>query len=415
LRLFKNFFILDFAKLLSSNVVSQLIAILIVPILTRIYTPEQFGFFALLMSLSSILIIFSCFGFEKALVICQNKLERNIMVNFCFRVLLINFILISLVLIFFSFFKKKLFFDNQFNYIFFLVPILVFVGGLRNIFFNIANSQGRVNAISISTINGSLINNLLAILLGFLNIFGLIVSKIVSEIVSLVILGYFGNKEKKIFKSFNFKEYKLLISKFRKYPFLSMPSNGMNEYIKQIPILFLSTLQSAASAGIYSLSDRVITKPLAIVGQAVSVPFKRKATIEFNSKGSCRHILLQTFLFLFLISILPFTLLYFFAPALFEFIFGSEWKLAGVYVQILVPMFFMQFISSPLSFVLFVANKIEFDFIIHIIMTIVLSFCFVYGLFFQKDIELALRLYSLSNVLIYGVCLCIYYKYSKAY
>ena len=414
MKLFKNFYLLDFTKLLSSNVVAQLIAILIVPILTRIYTPEQFGFFALLTSLSSILIIFSCFGYEKALVICQNKLERQIIVNFCFRVLLMNFILISVILIFFSFFNKKIFFDNQLSYFFFLVPILVFTGSLRNIYFNMANSQGRVDAISLSIINGSLINNLLALPLGFLNTFGLIVSKIVSEIISLIILAYSGNKEKKIFSSFEFKDYKFLIVKFKKYPFLSMPSNVLNEYIKQIPILFLSTLQSAASAGVYSLSDRVITKPLSIVGQAVSVPFKRKATIEFNSKGSCRHILVQTFLFLIGIGILPFILLYFFAPALFEFIFGSEWKLAGVYVQILVPMFFMQFISSPLSFVLFIANKIEFDFIIHIIMTIVLSFCFVYGLFFQKDIELALRLYSLSNVLIYGVCLCIYYKYSKA-
>ena len=414
MKLLKNFFIVDFAKIVSSNIIVQLISILTIPILTRIYSPEQFGFFALLISISSLLIIFSCFGYEKVLVICQNKLERQKMVNFCLRILLINVVLISLVLLFLLFLKKNLIFNYELNHIFFLIPVLVFAEKIKTIFFNMANSQGRINAISIANINHVFVNNLLSIFLSFLNLFGLIISKIFSLVTSFIILAYLENKEKKILKSFNFEDYKFLIKKFKKYPILSMPSNAMILYTRQIPILFLSILQSAASAGIYSLADRVIAKPLSIIGEAIAVPFKRKAAIDYNSKGSCRPILVQTFLFLFGLSIIPFTILYFFAPTLFEFIFGSQWKLAGVYVQILIPMFFMQFISSPLSYILYIANKLEFDLIIQIIMSITLSTCFVYGLLIKKDLILALKLYSMTNAFIYGLCLFIYYKFSKA-
>jgi len=42
---------------------------------------------------------------------------------------------------------------------------------------------------------------------------------------------------------------------------------------------------------------------------------------------------------------------------LFALVFGEEWRVAGNYAQVLIPMMFVKFISSPLSSMLFIGNK----------------------------------------------------------
>ncbi len=49
------------------------------------------------------------------------------------------------------------------------------------------------------------------------------------------------------------------------------------------------------------------------------------------------------------------------APELFAFIFGSEWREAGVYAQWLAPWLLLVFISSPLSTLPSVLEKQHFD------------------------------------------------------
>ena len=45
---------------------------------------------------------------------------------------------------------------------------------------------------------------------------------------------------------------------------------------------------------------------------------------------------------------------------LFVLFFGEEWREAGVYARILMPMFMLQFIVSPLSSMFLVAEQQSF-------------------------------------------------------
>ncbi len=42
---------------------------------------------------------------------------------------------------------------------------------------------------------------------------------------------------------------------------------------------------------------------------------------------------------------------------MFRFIFGDNWIIAGEFIKIMVPMLFLKFISSPLSFMLYIGEK----------------------------------------------------------
>ena len=60
---------------------------------------------------------------------------------------------------------------------------------------------------------------------------------------------------------------------------------------------------------------------------------------------------------LILLGIGPSIVLFFFSPTLFAWIFGDAWREAGIVAQILAPLYFLNFIASPLSYVFFVAGK----------------------------------------------------------
>jgi O-antigen/teichoic acid export membrane protein len=49
----------NFTKLLSANVVAQVIGLVVYPILTRIYAPEDFGLLNLFLSIGNVLIVLS--------------------------------------------------------------------------------------------------------------------------------------------------------------------------------------------------------------------------------------------------------------------------------------------------------------------------------------------------------------------
>ena len=94
--LIENSFIKNVVTLVAGTSIAQLIPILISPILTRIYSPEDFGLYAILIAISSICAIGSCLRYESAIV--QEKDSNNaivllrLSVYVCLILLILNLI-----------------------------------------------------------------------------------------------------------------------------------------------------------------------------------------------------------------------------------------------------------------------------------------------------------------------------------
>ncbi|MGN1239473.1 MAG: oligosaccharide flippase family protein, partial [Paludibacteraceae bacterium] len=57
------------AKLLSANVIAQAIGLLVYPILTRLYSPEDFGLLNLFLSIGGVLVLLSTAEYQYAIVL----------------------------------------------------------------------------------------------------------------------------------------------------------------------------------------------------------------------------------------------------------------------------------------------------------------------------------------------------------
>jgi O-antigen/teichoic acid export membrane protein len=141
----------------------------------------------------------------------------------------------------------------------------------------------------------------------------------------------------------------------------SLPSNLLNALVSQLPLFLIGLRHGAVAAGLYALTQRVLYAPVALLAASVLEVFKRQSVLEFQAVGNCTHAYRYTFKVLALLGLGPSLVLFAFSPTLFAWVFGESWRAAGDLAQILAPLYFLNFIASPLSYVFFISGKQKID------------------------------------------------------
>jgi len=141
----------------------------------------------------------------------------------------------------------------------------------------------------------------------------------------------------------------------------SLPSNLLNGAVSQLPLFLIGIRHGALAAGLYALTQRVLSAPVSLLAASVLEVFKRESVLEFRAHGNCNRAYRDTFKALLLLGTGPALLLLLFAPPLFATVFGATWREAGELAQLMAPLFLLNFIASPLSYVFFVAGRQKAD------------------------------------------------------
>lgn len=143
---------------------------------------------------------------------------------------------------------------------------------------------------------------------------------------------------------------KRVLVRYWRFPVLSSWSGLLNNAGLQLPTLLLAAWYGAQVAGWFSLGQRVIALPIALIGRAVSQAyFGETPRLARDDPYAMRSLFRQTAKRLLMVGVLPIGLLAFAGPHLFTFVFGGDWGEAGRYTQLLALMFLVQFVVSPLS------------------------------------------------------------------
>jgi O-antigen/teichoic acid export membrane protein len=152
-------------------------------------------------------------------------------------------------------------------------------------------------------------------------------------------------------------EQRGFLSKHQAFWRFSVPSSLLNTLVSQLPLFMIGLTHGALAAGLFALTQRVLSVPSALVATSILEVFKRQATQEFHAFGTCRGVYRATFKALLLLALGPSLVIVLFSPQLFSWVFGPDWRAAGTLARILAPMYFFAFIASPLSYVFFIAGK----------------------------------------------------------
>lgn len=357
--------------LMTGTTIAQAIPIVLSPLLTRLYTPEDFGLFAVFISIVSIISVLMTGCYEYAIMLPENDEDA---INIFTLGLIINIfmflIILLLVLIFGDFFSKTFFKNDESGLWILFVPITVFFIGLFNLL-NYFNTRLKCfKDIANANIIKSVILAIIQIMLGLLKkgATGLITGHIVSQFFANLRLLKNIIRDKSFFAMINKDSLFTLSKRYVNFPKFTMPAMLLNISSQQVTNLLVSSFFSTTTLGFYSIAQRILGMPSFIIGRSIGQVFFEEATKEKHKTGKAINIFKATIKKLVLIAFPTFLALFFIVVELFAFVFGEPWRIAGEYAQILIPFFFIQFISSTLSMVLVVFEKQKNELIINIIL-----------------------------------------------
>lgn len=196
--------------------------------------------------------------------------------------------------------------------------------------------------------------------------------------------------------------------RYRKFPLFALPADTVNTAAGQLPLAIVASRFGADSAGFVALAFRTLGAPISLMGTAVLDVFKRRASTAWRTRGDCRHEYLQTFAVLAAGSLLATVAFFFAGEELFAFAFGEKWRPAGEAAVILLPLFALRFVASPLSYVFYIAEKQHVD----LMWQVCLLVTTLAALLLPPDYEQALLGYALGYGLLYVVYLVLSYRFS---
>ena len=410
----KSEFSRNVLTLMTGTTIAQAIPIAISPILTRIYSPEDFGVFALYISIVSIISVVSTGRYELAIMLPKKDEDAiSIVVLSSIITLLVSFILFLIILVFNSQITNLLGNPEISDWLY-IIPVSILLTGLFKSFNYWNNRKKHYKKLAVNRViqSGSTATANLGLGFGGFGVSGLIVSGVVGQGLATTLLGKITwEEDKNLFKKVTKIKIFALARRYIKFPKYDILATLSNVLSQQITHILFNTLFSSTVAGYYYFTQRILGLPIAFIAAAILDVFKEEASRCYKEYGNAKDIYISTFKKLLILSFIPSILLYIFAVDLFTFVFGENWKVAGIYTQILTPMLFLRFISSPLSFMLYIGEKQKLNLygnFLFLLLTI-LSF------YFSNTALEAVKLLSITYSLIYLIYLYVSAKIAKVF
>ncbi|MBX7124463.1 MAG: lipopolysaccharide biosynthesis protein [Cyclobacteriaceae bacterium] len=387
--------------LTAGSVASQLVPLLVSPILTRMYSPEDFGVYSLYFSCIMIASTFATARYELAIVVPKEHREGldllKLSMTVCVGVTLITFLLVAFLYDpLLSLIRGP---KGSFNL--FWVPLGILVTGFSQSLYYYHNRFARFRVMSIGRITRGVGYAFASILIGIFIPAGssLIVADITSYSLSnTYMLRVLGSNLFQI----SWPALKEVSVRYSSFPRFSIGSGLIEKGSTQSPTFMMSSLfGSVASAGYFSLAQRLI--PSDLIGRAVGDVFRQKAAELMASQGQCKELFITTTKKLSLAGLALFSVAYVVIKPAVRIIFGEAWGEIANFSQIMMPLFLFQFVASPVSSLVQIGGKQHIDLIIQIFTISGVFLSFFVGHHYYNSIHVALKLYTLTYCIRYSI------------
>lgn len=411
----KSNFLINTLKLSTAPLVTQLLSFFLMPLITRLYTPSDFGVFNIFSSYVAVLAVFCGLGYHQAIVLPKKDSGG-------FKLLLISFLLnlvlviILILLVIFSPFSiyEKLNLIEIYDYRHLIYLSLFFQG----IYFMLLGWNIRMEnygLIAFSRISRILTDKSTIIFLAFFSVAAssnLIIGEILGTIITcFIFLIYF--KIKKEYFNNNFSNYiqdlKKLVIKHRQFPLYNVSNDLLYRFKTALIIGLLTFYFSTDVVGQYGMALLILAIPTTLVGSSIGEVFYQNIA-RLDNLEDIALFSLKIFRILCLCSLSIFVFLSFFSEELLPFFLGENWYSTGTFISILCFSIFFEFIFSPLQSVLKKINKQQVLFYFSLTSLLLSTVSILIGGFYE-DIVLTFFLFSVFNGLNTLILGLIIFKY----
>lgn len=402
------------ATLMTGTVVAGLIGVIVMPILTRIYKPEDFGIFALYASLLGILTVIVCWRYELAIVLPEKDEDAANLLWVCIIICLgMGLVAFLLVFLFRTVIADLVNSPQLASWLWFL-PLSLIAAGFFRLLNYWSTRRKHFKRLAVRQMTQSSVTAITQIGAGFLypsvNAGGLIGGSIAGHLVATGRLGWQIKKDEGLFirNALNKFDLERVVKLYKNFPIFDVWSALLNAASTMLPALLLGFFFSPVVVGYYALGHQILSAPMTILGASIAQVFFPRAN-EAKRCGKLDQLTLQIFKQLLAIGFVPILLLTIVAPDLFALVFGARWFTAGEYVRWLSVWLLFVFISSPLSNIYAIMEKQREGLIVNTVMFVSrLTVLIIGGL--KGDAYFTIAIYGMTGAALW-IFNCIYMQY----
>lgn len=392
--------------LVSGTAIAQALPILMMPVISRMFSPDDFGVLGLFTAFIGFGTTFIALSFPLAIVSNVPRLisARLVVISLAITIPMATIAAVAL----FVFRSQALL---GFEALPAVAPLLawavfIFIGVFVTLrYWQVREDQYR--RISSATIAQSVGRVATQLVVGLLSLggTGLLVSEFVARLMGVSTLAKSSLRNvADLVKGSRLSNYLADIREFRKFPLLSTPSSMLDSLSIALPIPLLTTAYGLAVSGQFSMAYRSLALPVAVVSAAVADVFHRQiAEAAGTSMEHAQRLFWKVGIVLLLAGLLPSIVVGFWGPALFEVVLGAQWRQSGAIASGIIPWLLATFVVGPLSRVVLVFRGQEIKLVYDVLALASVVGSIQYGQFAGYSVESTARLLGVTQTCVYAV------------
>jgi lipopolysaccharide exporter len=384
--------------LTAGTLIAQIIGISVTPILSRIYTPSDYGLLAIFSAFVAICSTLITMRYETRILLPKSEEEsKKIMQLVILMSIFIGGILILLSSYLVSESLLKIMRLSELGPWINTAIAASVATAIIGVITNWLNRLTKYVTISILRILQASLSAIAGLTFGITMMNeGLLYAQSVALLLTLIVVIVIAHTS--INKKISFAELMNTAKIHKRAPLYLLPTAIVDIVTLQLPFFLISIWFSNTMTGNYRMAYSLLLLPASLVGTSIAQIFAQKYSNIWPDATASKLILIKTWKYLAVFGFVPMITIILFGEQIFEKALGKDWIQAGQIASVMAPMVFASLIHSPTSSTLTVMGMERIGFFLALTVVIYRPLSFYIG-YLYNDFFLGLALYSFFEIM----------------
>ncbi|EIY4765806.1 oligosaccharide flippase family protein [Vibrio cholerae] len=401
----KNPFIAKILALMGGTAISQVLIIASLPILSRLYSPYDFGVLGAFTAYTSVLAPIACLCLASAILLPKQEKIAKLHLNTAFvTTITLSLTLLAFLLIVINVGFEFIEYENDYWYILLIVTFVLFSGVQQSLEKWFGRSE-KFKALAKANVAATFIMILAKVFCGvfYPSSLILVITSSIYPVLYCLLITITSNTKINSLKFTDLTLNKLRFSFFKNFDFVryQAPQVLLSCLSQSIPIFILGYFFSAEVVGFYAMARGILSAPSMLIGKSVGdVFFPRMAKSALTDRNEMRRLFILSSSSLAIIGLPIFSIVLIFGGDIFSLVLGEKWFISGEYASILSIWLYFAFLNSPSNQVLQIIGMQKYALKFTIGSLLIRSFCMLGVMLLNNEPELLILCYALSGALL---------------